>query len=261
MERAQRQEVVEEADPRDDARAAGAVEIERDPERCLGGRAEHERLATRGRPGSAPSARSRASFSAGRRRVMRDPVGEPSDEDALRLQKRAEVVRAADPHEVPGDRRRVEPRGHERSADALALRDGLLDLEAGIAQRGSRDARRRPGDRRGRAALLERRRDRRRGDREPDAERREPERLGHRSQDDDVRQSRDEPATALAPPYSTYASSTTTSPCGWARARASSPSGSTAPRPSGCSGLHLQITDAPAGSAPQDAPASSDAMR
>ena len=85
VKREERQQVVEKADSGRDARAAGAVEVERDAERGLGRRADHGRgTAGRRAPARAESASS-TSFSLGRRGVIRIPSGS-AGRRALRLE-------------------------------------------------------------------------------------------------------------------------------------------------------------------------------
>ena len=100
--------MVEEADSRRDVRSAAAVECERDPERRLGARPDERRLASRGGPGSAPSARRRMSFSVGRRSVILMPWGNrrTTMPCASRRSPRSSSVRSQT--KLPGRRRNVE---------------------------------------------------------------------------------------------------------------------------------------------------------
>ena len=144
VEREQREQMVEEADPRRDVRSAAAVERERDAERRLGARPDQGRLAAgRGPAASAPSARRRTSFSVGRRSVTRIPCGKRRTTMPCASSSRAEIVaRVRDPDEVARPRRRVEAGRDERGADPLALGDLGVEVVARLAQRGGGDARR-----------------------------------------------------------------------------------------------------------------------
>ncbi len=75
VEGPERQQVVEEADPGRDARAARAVEVEQDPQRRLCARARDERSPAGRRAGRRAERSSRTSFSGGRRSEMRIPSG------------------------------------------------------------------------------------------------------------------------------------------------------------------------------------------
>ena len=101
VEGEQRQQVVEEADPRRDVRPAAAVEAERDPERRLRARADHGGFAAgRRAPGSAPE-RAEEDVVLGRPPHRHpDPLREPTHDDALRLQRGGEIVVRPHPDEV-----------------------------------------------------------------------------------------------------------------------------------------------------------------
>ena len=182
----QRQQVVEEPDPGRDVRPAAAVERERDPERRLGARADERRLAS-GRRARLGAERTQEDVVLGRPPERDpDPLREPADDDALLLEARAEIVLAADPDEVARHRRSVEAGRDERVADALALGELGREVVARVAERRSRDARGRGGDRRRSPARLEHGGRCGSGDRVADAERGVAERLRHRPQHDQV---------------------------------------------------------------------------
>ena len=192
MEGPEREQVVEEADPGRDARAAGAVEVEDDPERGLGARARHERRPARGRA-AGRAERFEQDVVLGRPSQRDpDPVGEDPDDEPGRLEPLPERLVRAQPDEVAVRLRAVVSCGGEGLADALALGDGRLDVEAWLAQRRRRDPRRRRRDARRRPAPLELRGGLRSGDRVADPQRGEPEGLRERPQHDQVRQLGDE---------------------------------------------------------------------
>ena len=183
-------------------RCGGRSRRSSDDERGAGGR----RLGRRAERGEDPVVLGR--------QADRDPeaVLATPDDEALRL----ELVRRGrcpDEDEVPGDGGQSKPAASERVAHPLPLGDRLLDVEPRVAQRGGGDPRRRGGDGRGVAAPVELAGDLRRGDRVADAERREAERLRERPDRDQVRRLAISGTTVL-PPYSKYASSTTTAASG-----------------------------------------------
>ena len=178
-------------------------------------------------PGSAPSARSRTSFSDGRRTVIRTAPGKALTTIPCASNRSASGSSVTRGEETRRGRRAVVARGDERRPKPLALRGRRFDIpESWLTQR-------RRCDRGGRA------RDRSRGtplgenrgglgvrERVADPQRREPERLRHRPHDDEVLELVD-PRGARAITELQYASSTTRIVSGRARASDTSSSGST----------------------------------
>ena len=163
------------------------------------------------------------------------------------------AVGAADDDEVPGRGRAVEAGGEQSRAHPLSLGDRLLDVEPRVAERSGGNARRRRRDGRRVAPAVELARDVGRGDRVADAQRGEAERLRERPDGDEVRRARRSSGTTVFPPYSKYASSTTTAASGFARASAAISSGSTS-SPVGLFGLQSQTRSASDGSSVSSAP-------
>jgi hypothetical protein len=190
--------VVEEADSRGDPRAAGAVEIQHDPERGLGARARDDRSPARRR--AAGCAERFEQDVVLRRPPERDSdsLGEDPDHEPRCLQPLPERFVRAHPDEVAVRLRAVEPGRGEGPAHPLALGDGRSDVEARVAQRGRGDPSGGRRDARGRPAPVELGGSLRSGDRVAHAQRREPERLRERSQHDQVRQLGDEPGAGDA---------------------------------------------------------------
>ena len=192
VERPQREQVIEEPDPGRDERAPVAVEVEHDPERGLGARPRDDRRPA-GRRADARTEGFEQDVVLGRP-PERDPnpVGEDPDDQPGRFEALAERLPRAHPDEVAVRLGAVVAGGGEGFADALALGDGRLDVEARLAQCSgcdpggrSRDARRRP-------APVELGSGLRCGDRIANTQRGEPEGFRERSQHDHVRQLGDE---------------------------------------------------------------------
>ena len=184
-----------------------------------------ERVAAGG--GAAPSAARIRSFSAGRRTVIRNAVCPAADDEALRLQLVGAVGARGRRRSSRPTAGTSKPAREQRLPHPLALGDRLLDVELRVAERGGGDPRGRGRDGRRVAPPVELAGDLGRGDRVADPKRGEAERLRQRP---DARRGSASPATSGAtvfPPYSKYASSTTTAASGYDRASAAISSGST----------------------------------
>ena len=138
------------------------------------------------------------------------------------LEARAEVVVGSDPDEVARRRGRVEAGRDERGAHALALGDLRVEVVARVAERRGGDARRGGGDRSRRAARLEHGGRRGRRDGIADAERRRSRTPSTSSAGRSGSGTRRATGRPISPPYSTYASSTTTAALGCRRASSTS---------------------------------------
>ena len=235
MEREQGQQVVEEADPGGDPGASATVEIDRHPKGGLARRAEDESGAGGRRLGLGAERRQDQVVLGRKANRDADGVREAADDEALGLEPVCDRRVGADEDEVCIRLRDVEADGGERATHPFALGDRLLDVEPGIAQGGRGD----PGGRAETGAGSRRRSSSRatfgeatayptRSAASPNAFEsvRIATRFGARSISG---------TTPAPPPYSTYASSTTTAASGWDRARSAICSDRRARR-SGCSG-------------------------
>ena len=256
VEGQQRQQVVEEADLRRDARPTRAVEVDGRAERRLG-RGAHDRRR------AAPVGRGRLGAEHAEQRVVlprsahgrTDALGEAAHDEALRLEPVGELLRGGRPDEdeVRAGWRAVVAGRDERRAHTLALGDRRLDVEPRLAERRRGDPSGRRGHRRRGAPAVELRRDLATRDGEAHTHAAKPNAF------DSVRST----TTFGSPPssgrtlepgaYSAYASSTTTAAAGCSRASAATVSPASPP-PSGCPGCRPTAGRPPRGRRPRRRP-------